>query len=136
MASEPEEREVGLVGLAWRRFRRDRLALFGLALIGLILLIAIVAPLIAGALGLDPDQQLLAQRFRAPSLEHPLGTDELGRDALARLLYGTRVSLSFGLVVATVSLALGTLVGLVSGYHGGGIDDAINAVIGTLQTVP
>jgi len=131
-----DERGGGRLALVWQRFRRDRLAVIGLALVCFVLLIAIVAPVVASALGLDPDAQLLTQRFRPPGAGHPLGTDELGRDALVRLLYGTRVSLSFGLVVATVSLALGTLVGLVSGYYGGGVDDAINAVIGTLQTVP
>ncbi|HZR00821.1 MAG TPA: ABC transporter permease [Chloroflexota bacterium] len=130
------DRGDGLVGLAWRRLRRDRLALFGLVLLGLILLGAVAGPLVLGMAGLDPDQQLLTQRFRPPGAGHPLGTDELGRDALARLVHGTRVSLSFGLTVGVVSLSLGTLLGLVSGYYRGGVDDTINAVIGTLQTVP
>ncbi len=130
------DRGGGLVGLAWRRLRRDRLALFGLVLLGLILLGAVAGPLVLGMAGLDPDQQLLTQRFRPPGAGHPLGTDELGRDALARLVHGTRVSLSFGLTVGVVSLSLGTLLGLVSGYYRGGVDDTINAVIGTLQTVP
>jgi peptide/nickel transport system permease protein len=133
---EEVDRGGGLLGLAWRRLRRDRLALFGLVLLGLILLGAVAGPLAVGMAGLDPDQQLLTQRFRPPGADHPLGTDELGRDALARLVYGTRVSLSFGLTVGVVSLSLGTLLGLVSGYYRGGVDDTINAVIGTLQTVP
>jgi len=130
------DRGGGLLGLAWRRLRRDRLALFGLVLLGVILLCAVAGPLALWMAGLDPDQQLLTQRFRPPGAGHPLGTDELGRDALARLVYGTRVSLSFGLTVGVVSLSLGTLLGLVSGYYRGGVDDTINAVIGTLQTVP
>src|SRR6266536_3663695 len=91
------------LALAWRRYRRDGLAVFGLALLCLVMLQALLAPLIAeGLLGVDPNRQALTQRYLPPSLGHPLGTDELGRDALARLLAGGRVSLTFGVVVGAV----------------------------------
>jgi peptide/nickel transport system permease protein len=127
----------GFLRLAWRRYRRDRLAVFGLVLLGLIILQALVAPAIAEHLfGLDPYRQTLTQRYRPPSFANPLGTDELGRDALARLLEGGRVSLAFGLVVGAISLAIGVPLGLAAGYYGGRTDDVANAVIGTLQTIP
>jgi peptide/nickel transport system permease protein len=135
-----EEREgdsPGFLQLAWRRYRRDWLAVVGLVLLGLIFLQAAVAPaLVESLLGLDPYRQALTQRYRPPGPANLLGTDELGRDALARLLLGGRVSLAFGLVVGAVSLLIGVPVGLAAGYYGGRFDDVANAVIGTLQTIP
>jgi peptide/nickel transport system permease protein len=127
----------GLLRLAWWRFRRDRLAMLGLVLIAFMALQALLAPAILEALfGLDPYRQALVQRYRPPSLQHPLGTDELGRDGLARLLLGGRVSIAFGVLAGGIAMLVGVLVGLVSGYFGGVLDDATNVLIGTLQTIP
>ena len=108
--------------LVFRRFRRHRLAVGGAAVLGLLALGALAAPLVAAALGVDADTVNLFERFAAPSAAHPLGTDELGRDVLVRLLYGGRVSLSVGLVAAVMSAALGTVIGLAAGFHGGRLD--------------
>lgn len=136
--SEPTgvEESAGQLGLAWDRYRRDRLAMGGLVLLGVMLALSLLAPLVTDAAGLDPYRQALTQRYRPPGPGHLLGTDELGRDALARLLLGGRVSLTFAVVVGAVSLLVGVPVGLASGYFGGRLDDATNAVIGTLQTIP
>ena len=93
----------------------------------LLLLAAIAVLSIAGApigalLGGDPNEVDLLNRFAEPSLTHPLGTDELGRDMLLRLLAGGRVSLTIGVAAALTAAALGTLVGLLAGYLGGWTD--------------
>jgi peptide/nickel transport system permease protein len=93
----------------------------------LLLLLAIAAlsfagPPIGAAFGFDPNAVDLLQRSADPSLAHPLGTDELGRDELLRLLAGGRVSVTIGLVAALAAAAIGTLVGLFAGYRGGWTD--------------
>ena len=93
-------------------------ALVLLALAGL----ALAAPLIEGGLGLDAGAVNLMERFAGPSPAHPLGTDDLGRDVLARLLEGGRVSLFVGVTAALTAALLGTAVGLPAGYFGGGLD--------------
>jgi peptide/nickel transport system permease protein len=96
------------------------------AISGSILLILIVAafgaPPIAALLGLDPDMVDLYRRLAAPSLLHPLGTDEIGRDLLFRLLEGGRVSLLVGIVAALVAAIVGTAIGMIAGYRGGRLD--------------
>ena len=113
---------MGLLGLARGRFRRHRLAVASaLALVGLTLLAA-AAPAVEAVLGVDGDAVDLFNRFAAPSAAHPLGTDELGRDFLTRLLYGGRVSLLVGLTAALAAALIGTIVGLMAGYYGGRLD--------------
>jgi peptide/nickel transport system permease protein len=73
---------------------------------------------------------------KSSGLVHWLGTDQLGRDLLARLLYGARISLTIGLVAATISLVLGVLVGAMAGYFGGWVDDFVMWVINTVTTIP
>ncbi len=108
----------------------------------LVLLIAIVTSTIVGpwliqvTLGLDPYRQTLSRRYQSPSLTNPFGTDDLGRDVLARTLVAGRVSFSIGMIIAVVSLLVGVPVGLASGYFGGRFDDVSNAVIQTLANIP
>ncbi len=83
-----------------------------------------------------PDDVALGTGLAPPSAEHPLGTDELGRDVLARVLHGGRVSLGVGIVVALLAVLLGTLLGGVAGYYGGFLDLAISRVIEILMTFP
>jgi peptide/nickel transport system permease protein len=108
--------------LLLRRFRRHHLALASGVVLGLLALASLAAPLVAGLLGHDANAVDLLERFAAPSAAHPLGTDELGRDLLLRLLYGGQVSLFVGLVGAVAAACLGTLIGLVAGYVGGRTD--------------
>jgi peptide/nickel transport system permease protein len=84
----------------------------------------------------DPATQELARRLEAPSLSHPLGLDELGRDILARLLQGARISLMVGLAVVSVSSTAGMLFGSIAGYFGGRVDDVISRVIDVLMAFP
>ena len=108
------------------RLARRRTALFGFVVVGIVLLAAAFAPLIAP---FDPLAQDLGQRLREPGWQdaqgrlHPLGTDHLGRDILARVIHGSRVALLVGLAAVLISGLLGMAIGLVSGYFGGRVDD-------------
>jgi peptide/nickel transport system permease protein len=84
----------------------------------------------------DPNAQQLALRLAGPSWSHPFGLDELGRDILARLAVGARVSLLVGLVVVSVSATVGVLVGAVAGYRGGLVDDALGRMMDVLLAFP
>ena len=108
--------------LAWRRFRAHRLALASAALLILLALLALGAPRIAAWRGVDGEAVDLLLRFGQPSAAHPLGTDDLGRDVLARLLQGGRVSLFVGLAAALTSAVFGTAIGLAAGFYGGRLD--------------
>ena len=103
-------------------FTRHRLAVFGAVVIGLLVLIAIFAPLIATH---DPNEIDLFATSQGPSSAHWLGTDDIGRDVFSRVVYGTRVSLSVGLVAVTIYTLIGTILGAVSGYFGGWVDSTI-----------
>ncbi|MBT7250294.1 MAG: ABC transporter permease [Rhodospirillaceae bacterium] len=109
----------------WSRFQRHRMAMISGALLLGLALLAVAAPGLEILLGVDGGRVDLYQRFQLPSLAHPLGTDELGRDLLIRLAYGGQVSLSVALVAAAFSAVLGTLVGLPAGYFGGRFDDIL-----------
>jgi peptide/nickel transport system permease protein len=108
-----------------------------LVLLVTIVLLTIFGPWLAQVtLGVDPYRQTLNRRYQPPSLANPFGTDDLGRDVLARTLIAGRVSFSIGMIIAVVSLVVGVPVGLTSGYFGGRFDDVSNAVIQTLANIP
>lgn len=108
--------------LVWRRFKRHKAALVGAAVLIVLALLAILAPLIAGWRGQDHEAVDLFNRFQPVSAAHPLGTDDLGRDLMLRLIYGGRISLFVGLVTACLTASIGTTIGLISGWYGGRID--------------
>jgi peptide/nickel transport system permease protein len=102
-----------------------------------IVIVAALAALVGPALSpFDPAAQELALRLAAPSRAHPFGLDELGRDILARVLAGARISFLVGLTVVSVSALVGTLLGAIAGYFGGVLDDLISRVIDTLLAFP
>jgi len=108
-----------------RRFLEHRPAVASLTLLALLVALSLAAPLIEAALGLDANRVELLGRFQPPSAAHMLGTDELGRDLLLRLLYGGQVSLLAGITAALFAAAIGTLLGLLAGYYGGLVDTAL-----------
>ncbi len=112
-----------------------RLAL-GLVLLGLLAAGALGAPLLQGWLGHDPFLPDLMARYAPPSATHPLGTDDLGRDLLLRLLFGARVSLSVGLAVALGAALLGTAIGLLAAWRGGWVDAALMRVADGMLALP
>jgi peptide/nickel transport system permease protein len=119
-------------GFARRLFRR-RLVIVGAALLGVFLAVSAAAPLLA-PLGYD-DQDLL-RRLRPPSSDFPLGTDSLGRDLLARIVWGARVSLMVGVLAMSLGLIGGSTLGLVSGFYGGGVDRAVMGLMDVLLSFP
>jgi peptide/nickel transport system permease protein len=127
-------------GLRWRRLRRtgrlllgNRLALFGA--LWLLLLVALV--LLQPWLGLpSPTDLSLSNQFRPPSREHLLGTDENGRDVLARLLAGGRVSLAVGFAGALLTVLIASVLGVLAGYFGGVVDDVLMRLTDTLMAIP
>lgn len=122
--------------LAWRRFRAHRLALVSALLLVVLAVLALAAPLIDAWRGVDPEAVDLFLRFGEPSAAHPLGTDDLGRDVLARLLAGGRVSLFVGLAAALTSAVLGTAVGLIAGFYGGRLDTLLMRVTDGVIALP
>jgi peptide/nickel transport system permease protein len=117
----------------WRQLRKHRLAMFGLGVLTVFILAAILAPLITPY---DPDKVNLLQRLQPPSRTHWMGTDELGRDVYTRVLYGARVSLAIGFIVAILSTALGGLIGASSGYVGGTTDEATMRFVDVMRSLP
>ena len=111
-----------LRGLLWRRFLKHRLAVTALAVLILLVALAFSAPLVAAVLGVDANSVDLFAIKQAPSAAHPLGTDELGRDLLVRLLYGGQVSLLVGIAAALCAAVIGSLIGVIAGYHGSWLD--------------
>jgi peptide/nickel transport system permease protein len=132
----------GTFSRAWYKLRRDPLTIGAAIVLLAIVLVSLFAPLIAeNILHTSPDQMMRGAdgRFailRPPSPEFLLGTDDLGRDALTRLLYAGRVSLMIGFLVALISIVLGTTAGMLAGYFGGWIDDVVNAVVQFVFNVP
>ena len=108
--------------LFWRRFREHRLAVFSAVLLVFISAMALLAPVIEAAMGLDAIRVDLFNQYALPDATHWLGTDEAGRDVFLRLLYGGRISLLVGLVAAIATAVIGTTVGLLAGYYGGRLD--------------
>ena len=118
---------------AWHRLRKNRMAVLG----GVFILIMGLASLIGPAIITHSYQeQNLELRESPPSSEHWLGTDKLGRDLLARLLYGGRISLTIGLVATTVSLTIGVLYGTLSGFIGGKVDAVMMRLVDILYALP
>lgn len=118
--------QVGLWTDVWRRFRRNRLAVLGALLVAILAVDAVIVPLLV-QVGLvqDPIKQDVANSFAGPSAAHLLGTDQLGRDMLSRLMHGARISLTIGIVVQGIILLIGGSIGLISGYAGGRTDNLL-----------
>ncbi len=121
----------------WARFRRHRLAVVGLVIISAIVAVAVAAPLLS-RLGLLADPGALDYQHvnDGASASHPLGTDRLGRDLLARTIYGARTSLSIAVLIQAVVLVIGATVGLVSGYAGGRTDNLLMRLTDVMFAFP
>lgn len=122
--------------LAGRRFFRQRWALAALLVLAAMAAAVAAAPLVASALGTTAESVSLFDRFAAPSAAHPLGTDDLGRDVLLRLLEGGRASLLVGILAALGSGAIGTMVGLAAGFFGGRLDALLMRLTDGLLALP
>ena len=133
LASNDERYFLSPTRVAWRHFRRHKLALVSIVVLVLMALSAVLAPVLT-PYGIDePD---LFNQNAPPSQAHLLGTDELGRDVMSRLLYGGRVSLSVGLFAALISTVVGVAVGAAAGFFGGAIDNLLMRLVDLLLAFP
>ena len=119
--------------MIWKRLRKNRLAVAGGVLLVGFVLLALVAPLVAPH---DPLAQDLYNRLAAPSLTHPFGTDDFGRDILSRVIYGSRISLRIGGAAVLLALAVGTTIGLTAGYWGGALDQVLMRAMDLMLAFP
>lgn len=134
-----DEPEAAQAGEFWRRLRKNKLAVAGGLVTLALFFVAIFAPYIAPH---DPTKGNLLARMKPPawieggSWSYPLGTDQMGRDLLSRIIYGSRVSLALGVIVVTLSVTLGTALGVISGYYGGWVDAVIQRIVDILLAFP
>lgn len=134
VTTEPSRVQARTSGawLALRKFSQNRLALLGVVIFALIALSVILADLSP----YDPERTNLRARFASPSLEHPFGTDDLGRDTLTRVLYGGRISLLVGMLAMLISVVIGTLVGGLAGYFRGWVDSVLMRLADLFLALP
>jgi len=133
----PDELEtppLSLGQLAWRRFRRHKPAILGSVIIVLLVLYAFGSSLFISEA--DANRKDLSSRLLPPSAAHPFGTDTIGRDILARTVYGGQISLLIGLTAVMVETGLGILVGALAGYYGGAIDSLLMRITEAMLNIP
>src|ERR1700730_8274884 len=118
---------------AWRQFQRHHLAMAGVVVFALLLLATLIGPLLwhTSSESIDYSAGLLG-----PSLQHPFGTDDLGRDLFARALLGGRVSMAVGVVAVLIAITLGTTVGALAGFSGGRIDSLVMRLTDLFLALP
>lgn len=129
-STSPKAESLG--ALIWRRFRRHRLALFSVIALACMVVLVAAAPLSR----YSATEQNPKNQFDSPSAEHWFGTDELGRDVFTRILYGGQISLTVGIFSTLIALALGIIIGAVSGYYSGWIDNVLMRVTDTFLILP
>jgi peptide/nickel transport system permease protein len=133
-ALEVEPPPLGLRELAWRRFRRHKMAMLGLVVLGALILYSFGGSLfVSESYANFTDTSL---RLQAPSAAHPFGTDTIGRDILARTIYGGQISLLIGLTAVTIELLVGILIGALAGYFGGKLDALLMRFTEAMLNIP
>lgn len=120
-------------GDSLKRLKRNKMAMFCAGILVVLVVIAIFAPLIAPY---DPTYQDYSAVLAAPSMAHPFGTDEFGRDILSRIIYGSRVSISIGIVAQIIASVVGVALGSIAGYYGGAVDNIISRIMEIFQAFP
>jgi peptide/nickel transport system permease protein len=133
VAQNTNRKQRTLWGDAWRRFKKHRLAMFGSVMIIFLILTVLIGP---SVWTVDRDALDFAYTMSNPIPEHPLGTDELGRDLLARALYGGRISLAVGVTAMVIAIFLGSVIGAVSGYLGGYVDEGLSFLTNLFLSLP
>lgn len=129
----PKKKRKSALHEIWRRIKRSKLAVAGLVIIVTLILTALFADIIAPY---AYDQQNLKETFLSPSLKHPFGTDEFGRDIFSRVVYGSRISLQVGFIAVGISLVAGGILGALAGYYGGKVDQIIMRAMDILLSIP
>ena len=115
------------------QIRRNSKAMLGLSIVLGLILIAIFAPLVAPY---DPEAISGANKVQSPTLQHPFGTDNFGRDIFSRVLYGARISIYVGLMTVGISISAGVPLGLVAGYYGGLVDEVVMRIMDAMMSFP
>lgn len=133
IGSAAASRERGQWQIAFERFRAHRPAVAGLVVLALLATLSAAAPIVSPY---DAEGTQLLSIFDPPSLAHPMGMDDLGRDLATRILYGGRVSLSVGLLAVLVAMSVGTLVGTLAGFYGRWIDNVLMRVVDLMYSIP
>lgn len=130
----PPHNEVGSARRRgpWHMLRQPG-PIIGLAVLLIVVAVALLAPVLTAY---DPARNNLLESLESPSAKHVMGTDLLGRDVFTRIAYGARVSLAVAVIVQLVSVVIGTAIGLLAGYYGGWLDDAISALTTVVQAFP
>lgn len=135
VSTQKPKRKNTMMAQVWRRFRRNWTAIIGLVIISIIVLAAIAAPLLYSYKGVvikaNPKNKL-----HPPYPEHPLGTDHLGRDVLARIVWGARTSVSIGIATVACAFLIGGILGAISGYYSGKIDSLIMRTMDIFLAIP
>lgn len=126
-------RSASLWSDALHRLRRNRVAILGGIVVAFVTLLAIASPLVAPY---DPIKVSTSEALQAPSVGHPFGTDQFGRDILTRVLYGGQISLRIGLIAVGIASTFGVVLGLLAGYYGGWVDAVIMRLIDMLLAFP
>jgi len=136
LVADVSESEAGhsLWSDAWLRLRHNRAAMCGLAILASIILLCLIVPFLP--ILADPALQDLPNKNSPPSAKHWMGSDQLGRDLLSRILHGGRISILVGLITTMVSLTIGVAVGSVAGYVGGKTDAFLMRVVDILYSLP
>lgn len=132
-AVESRKRKQGQLGQVMHRLRKNKMAMAGLVIIVFLILIALLSPWITPYSYTEMD---MTNMYASPSLAHPFGCDDLGRDILSRLMYGARASLSLGIIAALVSTFIGIIIGAVVGYFGGWVDNVLMRILDVVQAIP
>jgi len=127
------QRQDTLYSIAWRHFRKHKPALAGTFVLALLVLSAIFIPIVTNY---DPGKTHLLEKYMPPSLEHPMGTDGLGRDMFLRSMDGGRISLLVGLSAMLLAITFGTLVGALGGFYGGIVDNSLMRFADIMLTMP
>ena len=117
----------------WRRFLRHKMAVVGLFVVVSLGVLAVLAPWVSAD---DPDKPRLEAQLQPPSPRHLLGTDDLGRDLLTRILYGGRISMSIGVLAMSLAVVIGTAVGGAAGYRGGWVDNVLMRFTDLMLSIP
>ena len=117
----------------WARFKRNRTAIAGGLIVLSVFVIALLAPILSPY---DPAFIDIETILMGPTHAHPLGTDELGRDVLSRMIWGSRISLLVGFVAVGISILIGILIGAVAGYYGGWADDVLMQFVDIMLSIP
>ena len=121
-----------MVSIIWKRFRKHPGAIVGIFVFTLLILAAVLVPLSP----YDPEASSISERLQPPSLDHPMGTDALGRDLMTRVQYGGRVSLTVGLLVVLISISIGVPIGALAGYYGGTLENILMRITDTFLSLP